>query len=223
MTSSGTYAYAPANSDLLTLAFRRAGVRRVDLTSEHIADGVAEMRMQAVDWANRNPNRWLLETQAIPLVPAAATYSVDARIVETAIVYYNDGQRDRVMGPLSAAEYGAIANKTIQAPPTAYWFNLSRAPSITLWPVPNQAYTLNIQSFRQMQDLNVANGETPDIPFRFYDAFVAGLAARLAEIYNAAKADWLGSQYEQKFHLAAAMDQEQVPLSLVPGLNNYSR
>lgn len=223
MTASGTYAYAPANSDLLTLAYRRAGVKRAELSAEHIADGVAEMRMQAVDWANRNPNRWLLETQTVALVAGTATYNVNARIVETAVVYYNDGYRDRVMGPLSASEYGAVANKTAQSAPTSYWFNLALTPTITLWPVPAAAYTLSIQSFRQMQDMNAANGETPDMPYRFYDAFVTGLAGRLAEIYNPAKADRLNAQHEMKFKLAAAMDQEQVPLSIIPGLDQYTR
>jgi hypothetical protein len=223
MTTSGTYSFSPVNSDLLTLAFRRAGVKRNDLDQEHIADGIAEMRMQGVDWANRNPNRWLIDTQSILLVAGTAAYTVNARIVETAIVYYNDGQRDRVIGPLSASEYGAIANKTTQGPPTTFWISMAVTPSITLWPVPDSAYTLYIQSFRQMQDMNAANGETPDMPYRFYDAFVTGLAGRLAEIYNPAKADRLNAQHEAKFKLAAAMDQEQVPLSLIPGLDQYTR
>jgi hypothetical protein len=131
---------------------------------------------------------------------------------------------------MSATEYAAIPNKSQTGFPNAYWLNLAvPAPTITLYypPDTNYTYTLNLTTFRQVQDVNPANGQTLDAPYRFIDAFTYGLAARLA-VFHPDKsrpnlADSLEAQYEKKLILASETDQENVNMYVVPGLQGYFR
>jgi hypothetical protein len=131
---------------------------------------------------------------------------------------------------ISATEYAAIPNKSQTGFPNAYWMNLAiPAPTITLYypPDTNYTYTLNLTSFRQVQDINPANGQTLDAPYRFIDAFTHGLASRLAIVYpdknRPGLADSLEARYEKKMILASGTDQENVNLYCVPGLAGYWR
>ena len=158
-----------------------------------------------------------------------SSYSLLANTVATGVIYLTTASGtssafDRPLTPISAADYAAIPNKITQAPPTTYWVNLGiPTPTITVWPVPdgNGPYVLNVQSFRQSQDVSLNGGQTIDAPFRFLDAFTAGLAARLARIYAPAlyqlrKADW-----EEAWQEASQRDQEDAALYISVGLSGY--
>ena len=119
-----------------------------------------------------------------------------------------------------------IPQKAITAPPTAFWFYLGSAPTVTLWPVPDDATidagaTLNLMTFRQAQDVKLGDGSSVDCPFRFLDAFTTGLAARLAELYRPEKEDKLNARYEQRIARAIKRDQENVNLTITPNFQGY--
>jgi hypothetical protein len=94
-----------------------------------------------------------------------------------------------------------------------------------LWPVPDQTsvYTLKYYRVKQIQDANLENGQTVDIPYRWFDAFAAGLASRLAGIYAPDRVPMLGTNAESAYMIAATQDTENVPLYLTPGLSGYYR
>ena len=96
-------------------------------------------------------------------------------------------------------------------------------PELTVWPVPdgNGPYILNCQSYRQLQDLSVQGGQTIDAPYRFYEAWVAGLAARLARNWAPALYQLRKADYEETFSEAASRDQEDSALFLSVGLSSY--
>jgi hypothetical protein len=221
MTSSGTYTWQPPIGDLILSAFSRINLRGPELTTQHLADAATECNLLSVSFSNRNPNQYALETVTVPLVQGTATYALPNRTLAIGIAYLSTASGDRPLGPISATDYGAISNKTTQGPPTSIWFLLTPTPSITVWPTPDNSYTLNIQSFRQQQDVGIANGETPDVPYRFLEAFTAGLAARFARIYAPALYPMRKQDYEEAFQEAAQADQASVNLYIVPGLSRY--
>lgn len=229
MTTTGTYTFAPSAADLILNAYGMIQIRRPELTSQHLEDAYMATNLLMVDFSNRNPNRWGLETQSQVLTASLATYTLSARTISIAIAYIETTSGSittgRVLGPISASEYAAIPNKATTARPTSYFFSLLDPPTITLWPTPDAAatYTLQMQTFRQMQDVDLRSGTTVDSPYRFLDAFSTGLAARLAETYRPEKADRLLALYEKRFQLAAAQDQENVALFITPGLSGYFR
>ena len=234
MTTSGTYAYNPVAADVFAAAFSMCGVRRPELTVEHIADAGFQANMVMVDFSNRNPNQWALETQPVSLTAGNNTYSLTNRTIAIAAAYISISvggtTNDRLMAPMSATEYAAIPIKSQQGFPNSYWLNLSTpTPTIHIYYTPDSAYTytLNLTTFRQMQDIAAANGQTLDAPYRFLDAFTTGLAARLAINYPDIKRPTLAKDldmlYERRLITAASQDQEDVNLYMVPGLYGYFR
>lgn len=183
-----------------------------------------------VDLTNRNPLRWGLETIPITLT-SSATYTLPNRVIAIPVAYISTTSGvtlDRVIGPISASEYAAIPNKSQVAPPTSYFFSLLTTPTITLWPTPDAATiaalgTLNVQTLRQVQDVDLTNGAGLDSPYRFLDAITTGLAARLAESYAPDRVAPLENSFEAKMTRALGRDQEQVNLYITPGLSGYFR
>jgi hypothetical protein len=234
MTTSGTYAWNPAAAEMFAVAFGMCGVRRPAITSEHIADAIMHANLALVDFSNRNPNQWMLETIPIVLSPGVPSYTLPNRTlaVGAAYVSVNSGGtvNDRLMTAMSATEYAAVPEKGRQGYPNSYWLNLATpAPTITLFYVPdsNYTYTLQLTSFRQAQDFNPINDQTVDAPYRFLDAYVHGLASRLSTSYPDPKRPNLAAQYdgmyEKKMLIASEMDQEDVNMYVVPGMQGYFR
>jgi hypothetical protein len=113
----------------------------------------------------------------------------------------------------TAAGHNAGASVTIQ--------NLT---SINIWPVPNQGssgspyYTFVYWRMRRMQDTGTGT-KTQDIPFRFIECMVAGLAYKMALKFpemDPNRIAMLKSEYEQQWQLAADEDRDKASLRFVP-------
>ena len=231
MATSGTYAFNPSAADVILNAFGMIGKRRSQIDTEMLENAAYQAQMVGVDFTNRNPNRWQMETFDVPLLNGVATYTLQPQVVAVSIVYIDTVASPvltRVIGPLSATEYASQANKTQEGVPTSYFFSLlTPQPTLTLWPVPQATDThlMRIQTFKQQQDVRLDAGYTLDAPYRFLDAFTFGIASRMAVFYPDERrptlAADLNSAYEAKFKLAAEMDQERVNLKVMPTLTSY--
>jgi len=229
MTSSGTYAFAPSIGDLTLNAFARIGLRRPELQQQHFADAAMEANLLQVEFSNRGPNLWKTELYSVSLVQGTASYTLLPRFLAPMAVYMTTAPGgsgapfDRVLGPLSTFEYAALPDKTVQAPPTSYWYERLETPVIWLWPVPDGSatYTLNFQMLSQPQDASIPSGVTPDVPYRWFDAFAAALAARLAAIYKPEMEVVRAAAAERAWQIAAKEDIEYVPMFLIPGTSGY--
>ena len=229
MTTSSTYAFAPAASDLVLNAFGRLQIRGPELTADHLNNAAMEANLLGVQFTNRNPNAFLLETPTVPLVQGTSTYTLPNRTVAIAVVYLTTGSGstafDRPLGNMSATDYAAIPVKTTQGPPTQVFFSLLPVPTITVWPTPdaNGPYTVNVMSYRQTQDASIAGGTAIDAPYRFLDSFAAGLAYRLSRFYKPDLTAIRKAEWEESFQEAAARDQQDTSLFIIPGLSGYFR
>jgi hypothetical protein len=231
MTSTGLYAFEPSAADITLNAYGMIQIRRTEMTTHHLQDATMAFNLLMIDLTNRNPLRWGLETQTQAL-SATSTYTLTNRTIAIPMAYIKttngSSTVDRVIGPISASEYAAIPNKDKEAPPTSFFLSLLTTPTITIWPVPDPATlaaggVLYMQTLRQLQDVDLTQGQTLDSPYRFLDAISTGLASKLAELYRPERADTLNAKYEQKLRLALGRDQEQAPLFITPGLQNYFR
>ncbi len=229
MTSSGTYAFNPALSDVVLSAYARINIRRAAITTEHLVDAYNEANFLLSEWSSKQPLLWESTLVSQSLSAGTATYDLDAKVVMVLLAYIETGSgtsaQDRVIGPLSTVEYASIPNKAIQAPPTSFWFNRQITPSITFWPVPDQdsTYTAKLRVVTQVQDAALPSGATLDIPYRALDAFTAGLAHRLARIHAPALEDKRKMDAMEAWASFAAGDTENVPFFIVPGLGGYYR
>lgn len=101
-------------------------------------------------------------------------------------------------------------------------------PNIVVWPTPDAGggpYTLVYWRMRRLQDAG-GGVNISDIPFRFINCFVAGLAAMLSVKIQGTDPNrvlFLQQEYEKQFDLAAAEDRETAPIRFVPRNLFYAR
>jgi len=229
MAASGTYAYGPAASNLMLTAFGRIGIRRTEITAQHLADAENEANLLQVSLANKQPNLWTDELYTQTLTASTATYTLDARLIAIQAAYItttaDSVSTDLIIWPYSTFEYAAIPDKTQEGAPTSYWYNRQITPQITFWPVPddNATYTLNLRVCRQIQDVSLTSGTTLDLPYRWLDVFVADLAHRLSRIYAPDKEMARKADAQEAWASAATEDQEDVPMMLGLSMYGYFR
>jgi hypothetical protein len=139
--------------------------------------------------------------------------------IDNEIIYYQyiDGNTlyncARAQQDTTAATHAAGA--------AVYVVNL---PAVTVWPTPEQGsvgspyYQFVYWRLRRIQD--AGNGvNVQDIPFRFINCMVAGLAYYLSiklPGVDPNRVAALKAEYEQQFDLAAAEDRETAPVRWVP-------
>lgn len=230
MTSSGTYNFAASNGQSVLSAYERIQVYAPSLRQEHMVTARQEMNLLFVEWSNKQVNLFKVVLNSIPMVNGTAVYSIPANVVMIldAYISLNQGQSnqtDLYITPVSRTEYASYANKQTPGRPTLFWFDRLINPTITMWPVPdaNGPYTLNYYTCLQMQDANLAGGETPDIPYRWLDAFTSGLSHRLARVYRPALEDKREKDAMKAWTIAATQDVENVSLSIAPTISSYYR
>lgn len=228
--TSGTYNFQPSLAEAVLNAYARIGIRRTDILQTHLVDAKMEANLLLAKIANSEPNLWTVDLQALPLLQGAPTYTVPSETVMILDVYirYGSPSTDRSMYPISRSEYSTYPNKSQQAFPTVYWFDRLISPTITLWPVPdgNGPYTLYYYRVRQIQDADFSDGTNTlnvEIPYLWLDAFVAGLAARLARLYAPQQEQMRKADADEAWALAAKQDVENVNLMISPGLSSYFR
>jgi len=228
MTASGTYNFSLTTGESLISAFRRVRVFSPSLRQDHMIAARTEMNLLFSEWSNEQPNLFTVELISVPLINTTPTYSVPARIIMIldAWITQNSGtvqQTDRYISPISRTEYASLANKATPGQPSQFWFQRTIPQLVTMYPVPdsNGPYVLNYYACSQIQDLNLPGGETPNIPYRWLDAFVAGLAHRLARIYAPDLEDKREKDAIKAWTKAATQDTENVGLSISPTIRTY--
>ena len=230
MTTSGTYAFNPALGELTIYAFNLCGLRGASLLQEHMQSARMASNLLLSRWANQGVNLWKVDLVTVPLVTGQATYDVDAKTVVILDAYVTNDQTgeniDRIIMPISRTEYASYPNKEQQGFPTVFWFDRLLSPTGTLWPVPNVdngPSTLSYYRVTQIQDANVQNGQTVDIPYLWMEAFAYGLATRLAQIWAPDKVALLKPFADEAYQIAADQNVETAQQYISPMISGYFR
>jgi hypothetical protein len=225
MASSGTYTFAPTNADITLNAFSRLGIRGPALLQEHMLQARLEANLALSTWANNGVNLWSLEEVILPTVAGTATYTLPDSTVNIFEVFIRTGSGvdiyDTIIMPISRDDYAQQPYKGLQGQPTTFWFNKQITPQLTLWKTPDAVYSLHYWRMRQLQDVALGSAQTPDLPDRFFDAFVAELAARLAIHFAPALEDKRRQQADVAWQKAAGEDVENVNMYITPGIAGY--
>jgi len=225
--SSGTFAWSPAFSDVIYAAYGRCQVRRTEIGVDHLHDAAMACNLLQVEWSNEQVNLWTVDLMTTSLLAGVDTYDVDPATVMIMAAYIETGQdlrKDRIITSVDRDTYASFPDKTTPGQPSVYWFNHQIEPTITLWQPPdaNGPYTLKYYRARQIQDASLPNGLMPEVPYRFLEAYVAGLAFKLAELYAPPRMQELGARAQATFTSASQRDVEDSPLRVVPALATYT-
>lgn len=231
MASSGTYDFTISTGEAVLAAYERVRVRAPSIRQEHMVTARREMNLLLVEFANRQVNLFKVELISTNLVSGTASYSVPGRVVmildaRVTINFGTPQATNTYITPMSRTEYASLANNQTPGRPTSYWFDRLIAPVIYPWPVPDSSgpYVLNYYACVQMQDANLPGGETPDLPYRWLDCLVAGLAYRLTLCgYSPELEERREKNYNRAWEIAAGQDVENVDIQLAPSLSSYWR
>lgn len=104
---------------------------------------------------------------------------------------------------------------------------VNNLPCINVWPTPNppgNQYTFVYYRLRRMQDAGKPGTTTEDIPFRFINCMVAGLAYNLSiKLPNVPQERimMLKADYEQQWDIASTEDREKAAARYVPRVTFY--
>lgn len=228
--TSNTYNFAPALSEIVLYCFGRCGVRRPELTAQHLADARIAANMVLSDWSNEQVNLWEVDLQSVNLTAGVATYSVPPETVLILDAYIRttpggSAPIDLLLYPISRDEWAALPDKTTPGRPTTYWFDRLISPTITLWQPPDSSlpYTLQYYRVRQTQDAELKSGLQVEIPYRFLRAYADALSVELAHLYAPDRIAELQAIADRSWSKAARRDAEDVPLFVVAGTDAYWR
>lgn len=130
---------------------------------------------------------------------------------------------DRVLSPMSRTDYNSLPNKTQQGIPTIFWFDRLLSPTLTFWQVPdgNGPYQIFYYRMTQIDDAYPVNGQTADVPQRFFEALCAGVAFHLSMKWAADRSVALKAYYDSVLNEALEEDEEKVIFRIQPDISGY--
>lgn len=122
-----------------------------------------------------------------------------------------------------------MPNKTSKGRPVQYWLDRQvRQPIMNLWSVPDasfETWQVVLQVHRHIMDVGTMQQEV-EVPQRWYDALVAGLALRLAnEIaeVDVAHVPRLEAAANKALYDAAQEERDDSPIQMMPNFSAYTR
>ena len=247
MTTSGTSSFNLDLNDLVEEAFERCGSEL--RTGYDLRTARRSLNLLTIEWANRGINMWTIEQGSIDLIQGVNTYDLPIDTIDLLEqqIRTNSGQQnnqtDITISRISVSTYSTIPNKLAQGRPIQVWIQRMSgakyplpgpngtdsvtgidAPKVTVWPTPDQGtaenpyYKFIYWRLRRIQDAG-SGVNTQDIPFRFVNAMVAGLAYYLAQKLpgvDLQRAVALKAVYDEQFQLAADEDREKAPIRFIP-------
>jgi hypothetical protein len=204
------------------------GIRRGQLTQQHFEDARMATNIMMGRWSADGVNLWAVDLQSIPLVKGCSTYPVPNNTIVMLDAYYtiNNGQQeiDRIMTPISRAEYANYPNKQQQGASTVFWFDRLLSPTVTIWPVPNgQQSCFKYYRVRQIQDSILQNGQNVEVPIYFLEAYAFGLAYRLALSWAADRVPMLKPLSDEAWGVATRQNTETSQVYISPTISQYFR
>ena len=184
MATSGTKTFELDVAEYIEEAFERCGVEV--RTGYDLRSARRSLNLLLAEWSNRGLNQWTIAQESVTVTSAASTYPLSASTIDIISAVVRDptftntiNQVDLSIERISRDYYLNIPNKLTQGRPVQYFLNRQITPILTIWPTPNQTYTVVIDKLVRMDDA-AAGVNTLEIPFRFYPCLAAGLAYYLA-------------------------------------------
>ena len=239
MTTSGTTSFDLPITVAIEEAFERCGAEA--RSGYDLLTATRSLSLMFVDWANRGINLFLVDgPYSIPMVQGTITYDLPVDTIDLLDCVIRTGtgvqQMDININRISESTYLSIPTKNSQGRPVQVWVNRQTGatyptatapypsgvnyPTINVWPAPDQSsfYTFVYYRLRRIQDPGTGS-TTQDIPFRFLNAMVAGLAYHLSiKLPNIPpeRIQMLKMDYAEQLQLAMDEDREKSSCRWVP-------
>jgi hypothetical protein len=213
MASSGTYAYAPDNADLIEEAFERCQVDPATLVARHFRSAITSINLLFADWANEGVRLFQVDEQTQTLTESDADYNVASGTLYLLHGVVRSSGIDTPVRAISREQYHMIPDKTLEGLPTQVYHDRATG-AYYLFHVPeNSTDVFRYYRVRRIQDAGTGQ-QTPDLPYHWFEAFAAGMAAKLAEKFAPPELeDRLIKKAALSFYRARTEDRERADVS----------
>lgn len=232
MTTSGTYIFNPQLAEMVDEALERCRIDPALISLRHILSARRSMRFMFADWATEDYHDFRIVREQFTTVQGQAEYVAgvdfdisDTRLIDVIDVVLRRTGVDTPVEFMTRSDYLNIPEKDIEGRPDRIFIDKQRDQLVfTLWTTPENSTDIIIyDAARKFEDADTA-ADTSDIPYYMYDAFAAGIAARLAEKYAPI-------ELEEKLWIKAAMAlkkgsnaaRERGPVRIVPDSGSRRR
>jgi hypothetical protein len=221
MATSGTYNFNLDIDEVIQEATEMIGGEE---TLGHTpASARRSINLMLNEWQNKGVLLWSIQTTAV--TATSVETSLPDEILDTLAVTYavNSSATDIALERISREEYHNLPNKTTTGRPTQYAITRGvKNIALFLYPTPNiNTGILNIECFKQLQDVDRSAGQNAQVPKRFLPALTCGLSYYLSMKRPGIPMDriqMLKANYDEKLAFAMEEDRERASMFIRPRL-----
>jgi len=227
MAVTGTYITDPVLADYTDEAVERAGLDLQEIGAQHLISIRRSVGFVLSRWSNKGGRQWTFEQVTHPTVTDEVVFDLPVGTIQVQTAVLRRNGVDTEMYPIARSDYLIIHDKALRGRPDRYFIDRRRdtpsglnPPQMFYWlAAENDTDEIIINVWKQLQDPGNAQN-TIDIPFRFQEAFVAALAAKIAQKYKPERFPDLVTESEILFQEADDEDADTAPMVLSV---NYDR
>jgi len=158
----------------------------------------------------------VLTSQA--LVAGTTSYTLASDILDISDVVLRRSSVDTRMNRLNRSQYQTRPKKSTQARPSQFWLERLKTPVLHVYPAPeNSSDTIRFYAMERIEDVG-ASTKTLDIPSRFAETIVCGLAYYLSMKYNNAVMPIMKQMFDETLRSAMDEDRERTSTKIVPSV-----
>lgn len=185
MAILGTYSYfAPDIAEVLDEAFERCGIAPAAVGNDHIDSAMRSLRLQLnSEWATYGMTQWAILQATQVLTAGDADFDLPTGGIDVMSAVLRRNSADTPMVRMSRTEFLELPNKSDEGRPDRFLVErFYDKATVTLWRVPeNSTDEIVYYYFRQLSKPGDTLQYTLQLPPSVLEAFVAGMAARLAQ------------------------------------------
>lgn len=172
------------------------------------------------DWSNRGLNLWSIQQQTYPVGAGVQDISLDPSVFDLIDAAFRDTSTaqpfDLNLDRMSPSDFLSIPYKQMPGIPTRYLVRRGTGIlTVTLWQVPHRSGELVVNQLRVSDELTGYSSPI-QIPERFQNALISGLAYNLALKRAPARVEMMKVLYEQDFQIAADEDRDRSSFMFIP-------
>lgn len=219
MATTGTYITDPNLAAYTAEAAERGGLDPKAIEADHIVSIRRSVGFLLSRWSNLGVRQWTFTQDLHTVAVDENEYDLPVGTIDVQMVVLRRNGVDTQMYPISREDYTLLHDKNLTGRPDRYFIDRRRGTPGDSVPVrmfywqsgENTTDIIVADVFRQMEDGGDAQN-TLDIPFRFQEAFVADLSARIAQKFKPERWPDLIAASEAMWAEAKREDRDAAPL-----------
>ena len=168
-------------SDVVDEAVARSGGQ--DATASDIINVRRGLRLLTERWIAQGFNTWRIEQTTVIAGGVSPTIPLPSSVDD--VIQVNSKRVDgteSAMLRISETQYAQLSSKNVAGRPSQYWLDRKDTPSLFVFPIgdTNDNVELTVWYVSRPEDFDRYGDTTDDVPGRWLEALVSGLALDLA-------------------------------------------